>query len=184
MSTTPPAIGRICSHRSLFKFGRKRKEGNRPHRKPPTWDHAELAPEDVAALTMKYMRNAIISSPRSNGLQLKAVTVAMIYVKEPYLLRHRWPVKSEGVKYSMPPNYPTRCCEKEGARTQGNCNTCPVLWKGLSGVYLLTVSKFRTRSAMKRPIMPKTPPLAPCTVAHLLSKAALKKLPAHQGCSD
>jgi hypothetical protein len=44
--------------------------------------------------------------------------------------------------------------------------------------HLLTVSKLRTRSAMKRPIIPKTPPLAPCTVEQPFSKAALKKLPA------
>lgn len=52
--------------------------------------------------------------------------------------------------------------------------------KGQNGTVssLLTVSKLRTRSAMKRPIMPKTPPLAPWTVLHPFSNAALKKLPA------
>ena len=46
------------------------------------------------------------------------------------------------------------------------------------GMHLFRVSKFSTMSAMKRPMSPKMPPLAPTTTVQWLSKQALKKLPA------
>ena len=42
------------------------------------------------------------------------------------------------------------------------------------------LAKLTTMSAMKRPTMPKTPPLAPTNARHVSSKAALKKLPAQE----
>ena len=51
----------------------------------------------------------------------------------------------------------------------------------IPNMYLFRVSKFNTMSAMKRPMSPKMPPLAPTTTVQLLSKQALKKLPAGRG---
>ena len=45
--------------------------------------------------------------------------------------------------------------------------------------YLRMLAKLTTMSAMKRPTMPKTPPLAPTSARHVSSNATLKKLPAH-----
>ena len=44
--------------------------------------------------------------------------------------------------------------------------------------YLVMVLKFMIMSAMKRPITPNTPPLAPTTAMQVLSNAALKRFPA------
>ena len=46
------------------------------------------------------------------------------------------------------------------------------------GQHLRMLAKLTTMSAMKRPTMPKTPPLAPTKARHVSSNAALKKLPA------
>ena len=45
--------------------------------------------------------------------------------------------------------------------------------------YLRMLAKLTTMSAMKRPTIPKTPPLAPTSARQVSSNAALKKLPAH-----
>ena len=49
-------------------------------------------------------------------------------------------------------------------------------------LYLGMDSKFMIMSAMKRPIMPKQPPLAPTTISQPFSQTALKKLPAQHEC--
>ena len=52
------------------------------------------------------------------------------------------------------------------------------------GWHLRMLAKLTTMSAMKRPTMPKTPPLAPTSARQVSSKAALKKLPAHSSTSQ
>ena len=47
-----------------------------------------------------------------------------------------------------------------------------------AATYLVRLRKFIMRSAMKRPISPKMPPLAPTTGWHPLSSTALKNPPA------
>ena len=44
--------------------------------------------------------------------------------------------------------------------------------------HLVMVLKFMIMSAMNRPMIPNTPPLAPTTAMHVLSNAALNRLPA------
>lgn len=46
------------------------------------------------------------------------------------------------------------------------------------GAHRLMVEKLTIMSAMKRPTMPNTPPLAPTNARQVSSNAALKKLPA------
>lgn len=46
------------------------------------------------------------------------------------------------------------------------------------GAHRLMVEKLTIMSAMKRPTMPNTPPLAPTKARQVSSNAALKKLPA------
>lgn len=50
--------------------------------------------------------------------------------------------------------------------------------EGKVAVHLLMVEKLTTMSAIKRPTMPNTPPLAPTNARQVSSNAALKKLPA------
>ena len=59
--------------------------------------------------------------------------------------------------------------------------TCPERHHKAARPHRLMEGKLTIMSAMKRPTMPKTPPLAPTSARHVSSNAALKRLPGVQG---
>lgn len=164
-----PIIGSTASHFSWDKRGRKRNDGNRPQTNPPTWAATEIPAGEATDATMVYIKNANTHTSLNTGLSNPRSAVRLVQPSSS-------PDLYESSNCDWLPAYffpyDIMQCKKRNIFWQCSDRDIAV-WV----TYLVRVRKFMMRSAMKSPISPKIPPLAPTTGSHPLSSTPLKNPP-------